>query len=318
MRPLDHLSAAAGLYPNAWRLVDDLRADRGKGLPLWPPWCFLPLAGWYAIVSADAGVDRLPPHMVPDAARLAAIGTWRYTKGIYRYDDDARWALAGTVLHGEMPVDVLLRLPEWSVYIETPGREWLGSVLHGFWAHLEWDANTQRRELRFLLDLDDGLIPQILHMGPWTITEAIDRWISEAHRQAQLHNLGTVPDTTYAVEVMSAAVLPLVSLLLYLCSDEPEVQDRDEPEARPGRPQPKRTKNGWRLFEARKPRIWTVGAGIGEALRRAAQDEATGRTVRAHVRRAHWHGYWTGARGSDDRRFRYRWLSPMVVGGGEK
>ncbi|MDR1660399.1 MAG: hypothetical protein LBR94_08720, partial [Desulfovibrio sp.] len=44
---------------------------------------------------------------------------------------------------------------------------------------------------------------------------------------------------------------------------------------------------------------------------------------RAHIRRAHWHGYWTGPRKPRPdipeerqwRRFSYRWLHPMLVGG---
>lgn len=318
-RPLNHLNAASKLYPAAWKQIDELRRDRGVDLPDWPAWCFLPLAGWYAIVSADAGVSRLPVHLIPDVARLAAIGTWRYSQGIYRFDAEAAGALADTVTHGDMPVEVLMRLPEWCVYIETPGRQWLNEPLHGFWAHLEWDANTHRSELRLLLDCGEMLMPQILHLGPWTVTEAVDRWFSEAKRQSVLQKL-TMPDETImtqGVETLGAAINPLLSMLLYLCSDEPDIGNRDYPEEKPGRPQPKKTKKGWRLFPPKKPRIWQVGETIGAALRRdlAEPGPDTVRTVRPHLRRAHWHGYWTGPK-TGERRFRYKWLPPIVVTGG--
>jgi hypothetical protein len=331
LRPLEHLNAASKGYPDAWTYVTQFRQDLGNGLPDCPDWCFMPMAAWYAIVSADARIPysrkhdgqpyvRLPMHLIADVARLAALGTWRYSQGIYRYDTDAAEALADTVLHGEMPVDVMLRLPEWSVYIETPGRDWFGDTLYGYWAHLEWDANTHRRELRLLLDCESELIPQILHMGPWTVTEAIDRWFSEAERQAMTLRLPIreVPDGTETgtvIELLSAAINPLLSMLLYLCSDEPDIGSRDYPNEQPGRPRPKKTKRGWRLFAPDKPKVWTVGAEIGETLRQAKLSEPSCRRLRPHLRRAHWHGFWTGPK-AGERQFRYKWLPPIVVAGG--
>jgi hypothetical protein len=69
-----HLAAAGKLYPKAWQQVTMMRRDRGVQLPDWPQWCFMPLAGWYSIVSADSGHYHLPPNLVPDVGRLAARG----------------------------------------------------------------------------------------------------------------------------------------------------------------------------------------------------------------------------------------------------
>lgn len=82
MRPINHLNTASKLYPKAWKHVEDMLQDKGNGLPDWPDWCFMPLAGWYAIVSADAGVQTLDATLIFDVARLGAIGTWRYSQGI--------------------------------------------------------------------------------------------------------------------------------------------------------------------------------------------------------------------------------------------
>jgi hypothetical protein len=77
-RPRDHLAMAGRLYADAWRQADTMRAGRGKGLPDWPDWCYLPIAGTQAIVAEDA---RIPveelhlryPERLPDAARLAGL-----------------------------------------------------------------------------------------------------------------------------------------------------------------------------------------------------------------------------------------------------
>lgn len=312
MRPLNHLAAAGGMYPNAWKQIDIFRAGRGQDLPDWPSWCFLPMAAWYAIVSEGG---KMPLERVPDVGRLAALGTWRYTQGIYRFDTDVYAALTDTIPNGEMPVEVLLRLPEWCVYIETPGHSWLGQPLHGFWAHLEFDISSKRPELRLLLDTDDQLIPMPLHMGPWTVTEAVDRAMSEADRQA-FKALGVKLPPAPSDQI-AAQLYGLVSLVLYLCSEEPELDDERAPGTSPSRPTPTKTKKGWRLFPATKPRIWTVAAKLGGQLRKnpiAGDGDGDGgdRKVSPHIRQAHWHGYWLGKK-DGERRFKYKWLPPTLV-----
>jgi hypothetical protein len=143
LRPQMHLAAAGKLYPNAWRQAEKFRADRGRaGLSAWPSWCYLPMAAWYAIVSEGKGPLGL--ELVGDVGRLAAVGTWRVTQGVYRFDQDLYEAVRSTPLEGDLPAAILYRLPEWCVYIETTGMQ--GGRLHGFFAHLEWDANTGRRD----------------------------------------------------------------------------------------------------------------------------------------------------------------------------
>lgn len=305
------------LYPSTAAMVDDIRSRRGHDLPHWPNWCFMPMAAWYAIVARDNNVERLTPSLVGDVSRLAAIGTWRYSQGIYRVDPDLMAGLVESNLPGDLPAEVLYRLPEWCVYVETPGLSWAGTALHGFWAHLEWDANTERTELRLLFDLDDRLLGIPLHLGSWALKEAVQRYARNAAAVAAEQGI----DFSVRGEDMDEiadAVRPLLSILLYLCSDEPEIDDLRQPGSSPARPRPKKTKKGWRLFPPDRPRTWTVGAGIGAQLREAASiGDPTGRAVRAHLRRGHWHGYWTGPRDAE-RRFRYRWLAPMVVAAGEK
>ena len=85
-------------------------------------------------------------------ARLGALAAWRPTQGIYRFDSSLYNAVIDTPLTGDLPCEILHRMPEWCVYVETPGLRWLGAGLYGFFAHMEWDAGTGREELRLLLD----------------------------------------------------------------------------------------------------------------------------------------------------------------------
>jgi hypothetical protein len=294
-RPLHHLHTAGKLYPGAWKQFDQFRQDRGKGLPNWPDWCYCPIAAAYAIVSSG-GDNRVPLHMMADVARLAALAAWRVTQGIYRYDPDVYEAVRTTPITGDLPCELLYRLPEWCVYVETPGMIWMESPLHGFWAHLEWDANTGREEQRLLLDADAGLVPVPLHLGTWPLLDAV----RNAHKLAAM-NAGTAgvisPTLTAAV---ADALEPLLSLLLYLCQD---AADYAGPAERPSNPEPKRTKQGWRLFPPDKPRLWEVAVRMGAALRHARavadvvrQDHGGSHvSPRPYIRRAHWHTYRVGA-----------------------
>ena len=202
LRPQMHLIAAGHLYPKAWRQADQFRADRGKsGLPPWPSWCYLPMAAWYAIVSEGKG--PLPLDRIGDVGRLAALGSWRVTQGVYRFDQDLYEAVRGTPLEGDLPAAILYRLPEWCVYVETPGMQ--DGRLHGFFAHLEWDAKTGRHELRLLLDQEDLLIPLPIHIGAWPLEEAMRRVGAEAAAQS-----GRTPPP---MEELTPEIAPILSLL---------------------------------------------------------------------------------------------------------
>lgn len=309
-RPRMHVESIAGRYPGCWSQLDDLRQLRGQPNMDWPDWCYLPLAASYAVISGG-GPRRVPHDRVADVGILGALAAWRLTQGVYRFHPAVYDAVRATAVAGDVPHDVLLHLPEWCVYVETPGMMHAAQPLHGAFAHLEHDANDGRRELRLVLDADAGLCPVALHLGAWSLEESIRRMAAEASR----HGFGQPSGDL--ISALRPVVEPIVSLLLYLCSQAGEIGDGQR---RPANPAPKRTKRGWRLFQADRPTTWDVGVRMGAALRRAYQaehlaGEAAGDRAgpRPHVRRAHWHGYWLGPR-DGERRFDLRWQPPIAVG----
>ena len=324
-RPVRHLSAYSERYPQAWHHLEDMRSSRGQALPHWEAWCFVPLAAAYAIVSGG-GDDRVPLERAGDVSALAALAAWRMTKGIYRFDPDIAAELWRTPVTGDVPAGVLTRLPEWCVYLETPGRTVMDTPLHGFFAHLESDPSGGRRELRLLLDADTGLSPAPIHLVG-TLRAGLDQMVHVAERQATA--LGT------GMSALSARVgygpeygrrwveelEPLISLVLYLCTDERDIMGSGGGEAQPQNPEPKRTKKGPRLFAAPGPRIWNVAVRLGAAYRQARARTAGERgdggersALRPHVRAAHYHTYWTGPRSRPEaRRSFVKWLPPIPV-----
>ncbi len=305
------LNAATDDYPAAWKMAEAWRQDKGKDLPDWPDYCFFPMAGWYAAVCAELNVDKVSMTYIADVARLAALGAWRYTQSIYRINPALYQSLIDTVPRGQLPVSLLMRMPEWCVYIETPGLQHDGVELHGFFAHLEWDANREQPELRLLLVKENGLLASPLHIGPWTITEAVDRAASEANKNIQAQRIpGSIP-TDYAQE-QAAQLYPLISLLLYVCSDGVEYRASTQP----SNPEPKRTKKGWRLFAANHMRVWNLGDKIGEQLEQYSAKEKDSSSSRAatrpHIRRAHWHTFYAGPLDAE-REVRVKWIPPLLI-----
>ncbi|MGH9760323.1 MAG: AcrVA2 family anti-CRISPR protein, partial [Blastocatellia bacterium] len=159
-RPLQHLRDWGARYPRAWTRLEEFRAKRGSiGFGTWPDWCYVPIAGSYAVVSEAWGERALSPGVAADIAVIAALGAWRMTRGVYRVDPTLLTELYATRLDREIPVEVLYHLPQWCLYVEmdakVPALSHLGDV-RGFYAQMEFDANTADPELRLLIDTDEA------------------------------------------------------------------------------------------------------------------------------------------------------------------
>lgn len=313
-RSLEFLNALSREFPRVWKQVEKVVLHRPKNDQRWPDWCFIPFSRWCEIAHSIFP-DSASPRAALLLGYLAPVGTWRYSQGIYRFDPDVYEAIIQTGMEREMPSDVFLRLPEWCVYIESPGLKVANSSAIGFWARLEADTYHGYPELWLLFDTVGGLVPFILQLGPWTIAEAIQRDLDDAMALKANEGLDW-PDEVNMEESDPAQFQPFLSLLLYLCSEQPEIGEPAEP--MPSRPQLKRVKGGqWKLFPPSRPKIWPVGNRTGELIRQAktrGNGEASGKTVRPHIRRAHWHGYWIGPR-NGEQKFKFKWLAPIIVTG---
>lgn len=325
-RPIAHLRALEARYPRAWAQARSFRESRGRDLPEWPSWCYLPMAGAYAIVSGGSD-EPISPGRGIDIGAVAALSAWRETQGLYVYDETLLEALWSTPVDGDLPEQVLQHLPEWCVYIALQApRSVAGATTHGWYAHLEHDANDGRRELRLLLDqtLDGGspaLVPIALHLVG-DLAASVQAFVGEARRQLEIHQ-GMTSEQGEALRAHASgelereivAVEPLVSVLLYLCSSAGEILARGS-----GAPHPRLQAIASRRPKA--PLTWDVGVRLGSALAAAqAQADREGGAAagshaspRGHVRRAHWHHYWMGPHDdSSRRRLELRWLPPVPV-----
>ena len=292
-----------------------MRRERGKTLPHWNKWCYLPFAGWIAIISKGCEISEVSLAHTYAAPLYAAVGAWRTGRGVYRFDETLLKELANTPVEGVIPCEVIFRLPEWCVYIEA---DMLG--FQGTFVYLEEDMNNGEKELRFLFMKDGVPMPAVIHLGDYSLAEGVRRAVETARtntmRQGLDYSASEIARDSGLVMKYAASVMPLV---LYICSANAEMRRRDNMEE----PRVRATPKGKASKTAYHPIVWEVGYRIGAAIRAGRSQEdaketpvaeypGAGVPKRPHVRRAHWHGYWTGPR-DGKRMFALKWLPPIPV-----
>ena len=307
-------------YPDAWERADEIRKAQRQD---WPTWCYLPMEHWWTIARRHWPNQKATPETVADFGRLAALGAWRVTQNLYRFDPELYASLIDTPLTGDLPDDLLYRLPSWGLYLETPGLTFDGRALWGVYAHLDYAPHDGHSELRLLLDseTDMALFPVPIRLGHGSLRGAIQAISDIAYAKMTAH----FPEKQefFAGKAEQDAqdardLAPILALLLYLCAEEADYEP--PPRLKTARP---RALDKQRIeVIPEQVRRWDVGARIGATLR-AARDRAEAATYspepgerarpRPHWRRAHFHTFWTGPI-EGERIARVKWLPPIPVG----
>ncbi|WP_454785058.1 hypothetical protein [Legionella sp. WA2024007413] len=238
MKPQDHLAMLSHQFPNAWNLINKYRTIN-YFKEEWPAWCFLPLNAWKGIVAQEYNTSTLNLEQTREAMNLAAIGTWRYTQGIYRFDSKLYKILAQMNVSTKADKTKFYQLPEWSIYIETPELNWNNNPLLGFWFHLQWDKEKDYDELCFLLN-SDKFVSISLPLNKWTTNEIL---------QSSYPNLYINNNNANTLRIMS-------SLVYYICTSPSPISDKFG--KKPTLPSSKMYKNEFRLFPPGNANIWNV------------------------------------------------------------
>lgn len=240
---------------------------------------------------------------------LALWSRWRTCRHVYRFDRALSRELRATPLPDSMPLDALAMLPYPIVYVDAPLPA-IGFDAVGAFAWLD-HATDGTPTLCTVLVLDDGCHQDnILSLTADNLGDAVDKCVRYDLNFAGV-DLGTLIGCDYAESArrMYAAVL---NHLLYIASD---AQDQ-EIEYRPSTGARKQRRN------QSSSTIHAVGTVTGRALGAARVAYVGGssgdgtRSVRPHVRAAHYHHYWTGPRADPAaRQLVVHWIAPTFVGG---
>ena len=323
IRPRQILREVGKAYPSVWKDVKMFREDKGKDLPNWADWCYLPIAASIAIATqgVNSRIFEASMNHTINPATITAAATWKLSQGVYRFDYDLYESLINQPMDDKLPCDALKRLPEYCVYIETHNAKLGSEPIDGFFAHLEQDMNDFREELRFVFLLKDGRnIPFPIHLGDWTLDEGLRRMQAEAKKHSIFNSGINLPYIDVTKDIT-----PFLQLVLYLCAENIDVP------VVPTHPRKKIKRSGV-IESVRAPKMWNVGQRIGSTIRKyrnaemqkedveaeiEQEDKESGvrrkSSPRPHIRRAHWHSFWKGPR-DGKRELVVHWIPPIPIG----
>ena len=299
-----------------WRVLDEERAKALKTRK-WSPIFFADFKTYSETIKRSFIDNAFDPQLtVTKMVDIAVLGPWRITRGLYVFDEALSTALADTNPAEEIPVDVLLRLPEWSVCIFGEGLGPDASIICAF-ASWFYADESQVPWLNIILVPRSGsrLSVTIQLENHTTIASAVARALAQTLEAQELN-----PDYDDLAEkqpIITENVSRTLAHILYLCAAEPDM------DTAPKRPEPQKTRSGPRFFAPDKPHIIQVGARFGAMFRRTRAEFATaessaktGRTMPPHWRKAHWHSFFTGPRKPNKPELQTRivkWIAPTFV-----
>jgi hypothetical protein len=310
------------IYPSWMQQMDRFRKDR-RELGDWPKWCLVPMAGTAAIVERHKGGALLGNKAYLQApAVLSSIYAWQWSRTVWVFDPDLSEALDTTENLDSIPYEALYQMPEWCIAMpidkDTLSLTWL-----------EWDVGRHEAELRIQLFVhyDDSVFSTfgaIVHLGQGSLTAGIEAAIEESKRQLALSggDHKQLPELYDSVgRAWTNVVRTVVPRIVYLCSDKPDISMNTVTLNKTPQKNPVRRA---RRPERQDVAKWEVGFRFGAVFRQAKKAHASGTStgqsaterhgITPHMRRAHWHMYWTGPK-TGTRVPVVHWMHPMIIGG---
>lgn len=331
--PLKLIRQTAQEYPAAWEQMDYFHSLRDTAPDMsWPEWCWVPMAAAITVVQdADDRAGGIIPsaQTVRDFQLIDAVAPWRHSKQIYRMDPDLEKELTDDPAASDtIPAEILKHLPYPCVYIQTNTITCFGTLIDGFFAHLEYDTDTHDSELRFLPVSQNGTVLQglSLHIDRPTIQDAFVRFRAVMNKRSRELLGNNIPAgmTDQQIRELESACRKLLPLVVYICAAESDVMvakpaEKTEKEKAGSHAEPP-VRDRYAEVQA-----WNVGYRIGPAIRKyyenrkaeTASGEHSGSHTpkRPHIRRAHWHHFWAGA--ENNRHLIVKWISPIFVNVGQ-
>lgn len=253
------------------------------------------------------------------AQAIFALAPWRLSKEVYVIDEDLKDLLFEQDGELDVPDEILLQLPYPCFYVELPNTYYRTDKIHGFFVTLEYDVINGDKELKPVFLTDDGdVFSYSIHIGAKTIEESVNMLDKQALENAN----GDKELKRLALKAMQDSaetkifLKQILQVILYILAQNAEITPSSE--------QSFITKRGKTLKDKYSEiRKWDVGIRVGAAIRQQKireQSDPTGykqsghNSPRPHMRRGHWHHFWTGPKTQpEERKLILKWLSPITV-----
>lgn len=241
---------------------------------------------------------------------LATLATWRYTKGVYKFSKELQTELLRTEFKGNMPVEVFDNFPEYSVCLEFAEPISICLDKNEFETDLLWVT---------LMSFDDADKKLIIitafneKNNSWdTFPIPLDERIGLETFGKAFKEIAKYKNFNKENKLYTDNVRKILPFILYLVSDKPDIKDTVSDKYEPTKIQEVVRKGEVRLFPANKVKVFNAGQEFASRLHKYYEVTSKGGTVKPHIRRGHWHTYWTGKR-DGKRTAKLQWLFPIFV-----
>lgn len=284
-----------------------------------PPY-FFPLEIWGENKGWNKPLDFSKKSVREMFWHASVTYSWMITKAEYVIPEILLPEILRSEFNGKLPLSVLRTIPHWTGYVNLsafPIKQVLDDepVIDGIFLSTvtHWGGKDG---LTICYPYNEDGWPQTLFFpfdGDMTLEDVVreDPTIIRAAKELNI----TIDQAVEKLmdEGYGRVYTQLLNIALFV-AQEYELQDRADFRNTHRLTQMKRTGKRYSLRFLNAHRKFPVGEDYLEPLESRQKGGKTyGRVT--HVRRAHWHGYWTGARNSDHRQLKIKWIRASVVSG---
>ncbi len=319
--PFELLKKINNKFPLIWEVLGEYAKN-----PEWDERCYVPIGLAMEIFPDFHQVDwEHQLRRMYYAIQFSALAVWRLDKEIFQFSPELEEILFEQSKSDDdmdIPGKVLEYLPYRAFYVRFSSPQVDGGVtFDGFFVHYEWD--TQRGGelcIRFLFLTEDlDVASAEIKLSARTLSEnfvifnqLVKKNIKEMEKDSQ--NDFDKPSKFHYINASKDMIKKALELTLYICAQNADITA--SPKQATYRP-----KKGKIVDRYAEVRTWDVGVRIGAKVRLARsqhtsqkQSHVSHASPRTHMRRGHWHHYWTGPK-DGERKLILKWTAPMLIGG---
>ena len=310
--PFSLLKEVSKKSPGVWDILDDASKNTE-----WDERCLVPIGLSLALFPDYERVSfAKKSSMLLQALKFSALAPWRLDKEVFEFSEELQSLLFEQAEEDDMdiPGEILGHLPYRAFYVRFASP--ICNSLDGFFVHYEWDVQRGGElALRFLFlstDLKIGGIEIKLSAKSLSENFRIIQEISDKNFEKMADK--TVNDVPATILPSQSLIKKALELVLYICSQNADITASPKQYTY----KPKKGKIEDRYAEVK---TWDVGVRLAPKIRlsKATERKESGdehkshASPRTHMRRGHWHHYWTGPK-SGERKLILKWTAPMLIG----
>lgn len=318
-KPLELTNWIAEKFPNCWEILEKIRNDESAD---WDKKrCYIPIGECMSLLDTSSIKCAYIGQI------MAATASWRIHKQIYQFSSEMEEMLMKQNNNKDtiVPVDVFDNLPYQCIYIKLSQE----NENDGFFVHFDDDVTAKRLELRILL-VDKNNVWKALFLSiekGKTLQENATKLIEETERMKRASHIESSFDKEDLIKNYIDTIKPYLQLILYICSENKEIEENPEQKKITRKPKSKE----FIKDKFREVQIWDLGLQTTEIIRKYNKSHIninkienkevhttnkSGTPKKPHSRRGHWHHYWKGTIGTDERRLVLKWVAPTFIHSG--